>query len=173
MNTITLVKKAKDGDKDALVELIMAQKKDYYKLAFIYMKNKEDALDAMEDMIVILYENIHRLKDEGAFYRWSKTILSNCCKRLLRDKKRVVPLAEIKEDASEVGYGQKDNQIMLDQYLSSLSDKHQEIIKLRYILDLDYQSISDLLKIPLGTVKSRIYTALAHLKKNFGGDRYE
>lgn len=90
MDTEVLVKKAKRGDKDALVQLIIAQKQDYYKLAYVYMNNKEDALDAMEDMIVALYESIYKLKKEEAFYSWSKTILVNCCKKLLRTKKNVV-----------------------------------------------------------------------------------
>lgn len=62
METDLLVKRAKQGDKDALVELIMLQKQEYYKLAYAFLNNKEDALDALEDMIVILYERIDRLK---------------------------------------------------------------------------------------------------------------
>lgn len=58
----SLIKRAKKGDKEALLQLVMNQKNDYYKLAYIYMKNEEDALDVIQDMIVILYENIHKLK---------------------------------------------------------------------------------------------------------------
>lgn len=61
METDILVKKAKNGDRDALVRLIMNQKKDYYKLAYAYLENREDALDGMEDMIVILNELEERL----------------------------------------------------------------------------------------------------------------
>ncbi|WP_291351457.1 sigma factor [Desulfosporosinus sp.] len=43
------------------------------------MKNHDDALDITEDMILKVYENIKKLKDEHAFYSWSKTILVNCC----------------------------------------------------------------------------------------------
>ena len=71
---IQMVKRAKMGDKEVLVELIISQKQDHYRLAYIYMKNQDDALDAMEDMILKVYENIQTLKDETAFYSWSKTI---------------------------------------------------------------------------------------------------
>ena len=168
-----MVKKAKQGDRETLLQLIMQQKEDYYKLAYVYMKNPEDALDAMEDMIVILYENIHRLRKEESFYSWSKTILVNCCKNLLRKNKRMVSLDTIREQADETLFGDKEAQIVLEQHLSRLSEKQQEAIKLRYYLDLDYQSIADILKIPVGTVKSRISIGLKILEKSLGGESFE
>lgn len=165
--------KAKKGDKEALVELIMGQKQEYYKLAFIYMKNKEDALDAMSEMILILYEKIYQLKKPEAFYSWSKTILVNCCKRLLKDKSKIIPLDNIGEKGCEAKLKEKEEQIVVEEHLSRLNEKHQEVIKLRYYLDLDYQTIAEILKIPLGTVKSRISIGLKKLKKSLGGDEYE
>ncbi len=173
VDTELLVKKAKQGHKDALVQLVMARNQDYYKLAFIYMKNKEDSLDAMSDMIVILHEKIHQLKKPEAFYSWSKTILVNCCKKLLREKNKLISLDVIEEQGYEGELEAKDEQIILEEHLSKLNEKHQEVIKLRYFLELDYQTISDLLKIPLGTVKSRISIGLKNLKESLGGDGYE
>nr|WP_318281162.1 RNA polymerase sigma factor [Paenibacillus bovis] len=89
-----LVKKAKKGNKEALLQLIMKQKDDYYRLAYSYMGNEHDAMDAMEDMIVRLYENIQHLKKNDSFYSWSKTILVNGCKSLLRNRQSVVLVDE-------------------------------------------------------------------------------
>ena len=79
VDTKLLIKRAKNGDKEALLELVMSQQTEYYKLAYVYMKDKDQALDALQDMIVILYENISKLKKEESFYSWSKTILVNLC----------------------------------------------------------------------------------------------
>lgn len=165
-----LVKEAKQGDKEALVQLIMAKKQDYYKLGYIYMKNSEDALDAMEDMIVILYECIHKLKKEESFYSWSKTILVNCCKNSLRKNKKIILLERTKEIFYEDTFQQKDEALVLEEYLAQLHQKHQEVIKLRYFLDLDYKTIAKLLKVPIGTVKSRISIGLKKLKERIGGE---
>jgi len=173
VETAVLVKKAKKGDREALVQLIMERKEDYYKLAYVYMKNPEDTLDALEDMIVILYENIHRLRKEEAFCSWSKTILANCCKSLLRKNKKLVSLDALRGEAGESPFGFKDSQIVLEQHLSRLSGKQQEAIRLRFYLDLDYQTIADILKIPVGTVKSRISIGLQKLEKALGGERFE
>lgn len=172
VDVIKLVKKAKQGDQEALIKLIMDKKQEYYKLAYVYMKNEEDALDAMEDMIVILYENIQKLKKDDAFYSWSKTILVNCCKKLLRKRKKVVSLESIKEEAYEEIIEQQNQKIILDGYLLKLSEKHQEVIRLRYFLDLDYKTIAGLIKVPIGTVKSRISIGLKKLKESFGGEEF-
>lgn len=169
---VTLVKEAKQGNKDALVRLIMDQKQDYYRLAYVYTKNQNDALDALEDMIVILYEKISVLRKEESFYTWSRTILVNCCKSILRKRKKVIPLGQLPEAVQEGEFRQKDEQILLDSALSRLNEKHQEVIKLRFYLDLDYQTIGDILKIPVGTVKSRISLGLKKLKVILGGENF-
>ncbi|WFD10913.1 RNA polymerase sigma factor [Tepidibacter hydrothermalis] len=170
MDTESLVKKAKKGDKNALVKLIMDKKQDYYKIAYVYMKNSEDTMDAMEDMIVVLYQNIHKLKKEKAFYSWSKKILVNCCKNLLRKNNKVVLLENTKEEAYEENFHSKETGIILEEHLSKLNEKHREVIKLRYYLDMDYKTISQVLKIPTGTVKSRISNGLKKLKVSLGGE---
>lgn len=170
MNTETLVKKAMQGDKDALVQLIMAEKQSYYKLAYVYMKNSEDAMDAMEDMILILYENISQLKSESSFYSWSKTILVNCCKNSLKKKSKIVFLETLQEEKLHYPVEEKDEQLRLEKHLGELNVKQQEAIRLRYFMDMDYQSIAELLKIPLGTVKSRISVGISKLKVVLGGE---
>ncbi len=168
---IPIVKRAKAGDKEALIELIMSQKQDYYRLAYIYMKNHDDTLDVMEDMILKVYENIKRLKDENVFDSWSKTILVNCCKNNLRRKSRVTLFRNIPEGShDEDHFKVKDEQLYIEKHLEKLNQKYQEVLKLRYYLDLDYQSIAGILKIPLGTVKSRIHTGLLKLKQSMGSE---
>lgn len=65
---------------------------------------------------------------------------------------------------------EKDEEIMLKSHLDKLNIKYQEVIKLRYYLDLDYETIGDLLKIPVGTVKSRIHVGIKKLKESLGGE---
>lgn len=165
-----LIKQAKNGDKEALLQLVMAQKLDYYKLAYVYMKNESDSLDAIQDMIVVLYGNIHKLKKDEAFYSWSKTILVNSCKSILRKNKKLVSLEDLKEDRAYEAYDNPEDKIVLAHYLSKLSPAHQEVIRLKYFLELDYETIGQILKIPLGTVKSRLSIGMKNLKESIGGD---
>ncbi|HHT63925.1 MAG TPA: sigma-70 family RNA polymerase sigma factor [Clostridia bacterium] len=169
---ITLVKEAKRGSRNALVRLIMDEKQDYYRLAYAYTKNQDDALDALADMIVILYEKISVLKNEACFDTWSRTILVNCCKQILRKKKKIILFDKMPEISHEGEFRQKEQEILLDSALSKLSPKHQEVLKLRFFLDFEYQTIAEILKIPVGTVRSRISTGLAKLKNILGDENY-
>ena len=163
---IEVIKRAKMGDKEELLKLIMSQKQDYYRLAYIFMKNQDDVLDAMEDMILKVFENIQRLKEVAAFYSWSKTILVNCCKTNLKRKNRVILIRNIPEGSHEDVFQVKDEQLDIEKHLETLNQKYQEILKLRYYLDMDYESMAAILKIPVGTVKSRIHTGLQKLKQS-------
>ncbi|MEL1135106.1 sigma-70 family RNA polymerase sigma factor [Desulfitobacterium sp. THU1] len=156
---------AQNGDKEALVQLIMSQKQDYYRLAYVYMKNQEDALDAMEDMILKVFENIKILKEAEAFFSWSKTILINCCKQNLRKRNKLILIQELPEESYEEPMSVHEEQIVFEAHLDKLKPHYQEVLRLRFLLDLDYQSIANLLEIPLGTVKSRIHNGLQTLKQ--------
>jgi len=165
-----LVERAKKGDKEALLRLIMDRKNEFYKLAFVYTENKEDAMDAIEDMIVILYKEISKLKNEEVFYSWSKTILVNCCKSILKKKNKVILLEEFEETVSEEGFESNEKKIDILKYLKILSEHQQEAIKLKYFMDLDYETIAKISNVPVGTVKSRLSTGLKKLKEAFGGE---
>ena len=168
-----LIKQAKAGDKECLLKLVMVQERDYYKLAYVYMKNPDDSMDVMQDMIIILYENISKLKKDSSFYSWSKTILVNLCKKRLIEKQKIVSIDSIKEQSIDGIYDNSEDSVVLEKYLSKLNENHKEIIKLKYYLDLDYKTISEILKIPLGTVKSRLSIGMKELKEAMGGEILE
>jgi RNA polymerase sigma factor (sigma-70 family) len=178
MNVSHLVKQAKQGNKEALLQLIMADQDAYYRLAYTYMENEHDAMDAMEDMIVTLYEKIHQLHKGEAFYSWSKTILVNRCKTILRKKGRFLPLEDEREPSLAVftddnPYRDTESEMDMQVLLSHLNAQQREAIELRYVHDLPYQTIADMTGAPLGTIKSRISQGIQKLKFMIGGDRYE
>lgn len=170
MDVIDLVDKAKGGDKDALLKLVMAAKDHYYRLAYVYVHDEEDSLDALQDMIVILYENINQLKKPEAFYTWSKTILVNCCKKTLKRRKRFLFSESVKEKDYHEEYEKSEHKQDMLSMLSKLNDNQQEAIKLRYYLGWDYQRIAEVTDTPLGTVKSRIFTGIAKMRESLGGE---
>lgn len=169
MDTEELVGKAGAGDKDALVKLVMDKKDEYYRLAYVYMENREDSLDALQDMIVLLFQNIKKLKNPEAFYSWSKTILVNCCKSMLRKKGRVLLFNDPREEEYFENYPGRELKQDIMACMKRLNKNQQEAIKLKYFLDMDYGTIARITGVPHGTVKSRIFQGLAKLKELFGG----
>ncbi|MFD0870699.1 MULTISPECIES: sigma-70 family RNA polymerase sigma factor [Paenibacillus] len=175
MDVVNVVKRAKKGDKEALLQLILAEKEAYYRLAYFYMRNEADAMDALEEMIVRLYERIGQLKKEESFYTWSKTILVNQCKRSLKRNNKVIPLGDQldvkKGHINSTGisdYHQVEEQMDLQALLTHLNADQREAIQLKYYHDLDYGSIAAMTRVSTGTVKSRIYQGLQKLKALYG-----
>lgn len=178
MRVSRLVKQAKRGNKEALLQLIIADQDAYYRLAYSYMGNEHDAMDAMEDMIVTLYEKLDQLQKSEAFYSWSKTILVNRCKTLLRKKERFLPLGDDQETAfitltDDNPYRYAESEMDMQVLLSHLNPRQREAIELRYVHDLPYQTIADMTGAPIGTIKSRISQGILKLKVMIGGDCHE
>lgn len=159
-----LVKKAKAGDKEALLQLIMKEHEEYYKLAYVYTRNPDDAMDALEDMIVILYHKINTLRKEDAFYSWSKTILVNSCKKILKTKNKLLYFDQWEQPDDRNSIKNSEEAMDLEGALNKLNEHQREAIKLRYYLDYDYKSIANITNVSLGTVKSRISTGIKKLK---------
>lgn len=178
MNVVRLVKKVKRGNKEALLQLIMAEKDDYYRLALTYTGNAHDAMDVMEEMIVKLYEKIDQLKKEEAFYSWSKTILVNSCKGLILKRNKLVLLddwnatyeKELDHDSISDPYRSSDQQIDIQAMLLHVNEHQKEAIQLKYFHDFDYQTIAEMTNVPIGTVKSRIFQGLKTLRDHYRGD---
>ncbi len=161
-----LIGKARKGNKEALVKLIINRQDEFYRLSYSYMKNEDDAMNMVQDMVVKLYENIHRLKKLDSFYTYAKTILVNLCKDELKRKKRVLLVDAFPEERSE-----DENTLLVEDLLSKLDVKHRDVIRLRYILSYDYLEIARVLKIPLGTAKSRAHYGLKKLKEEYNAGR--
>ncbi|GIP14989.1 hypothetical protein J40TS1_06310 [Paenibacillus montaniterrae] len=179
MNIVKLVKQAKRGNKESLLQLIMTEKDTYYRLAYTYMGNPHDAMDALEEMIVILYEKIDQLKSEKAFYSWSKTVLVNTCKSMLKQQSRLVLQEDMMLDGKEARqtaaindpYRSSDQQMDMQQMLQVLNEQQKEAVMLKYWHDLDYETIAAITDTSIGTVKSRVFQGLKKLRERYGGEQ--
>nr|WP_255723370.1 RNA polymerase sigma factor [Sporosarcina sp. ACRSL] len=157
-----------------MLQLIMDQRDDYYRLALTYMRNEHDAMDAMEEMIVSLYENIDQLKKETAFYSWSKTILVNRCKQIVKKRHKTVLLDEWEShEITHDPYRLSEQQMELQDMLKCVNEYQKEAIQLKYFHDLDYETVAAITNVSVGTVKSRIFQGLKKIREAYGGESHE
>ena len=167
------MKKARNGDKEALMQLVLDAKDEYYRLAYTYLENEHDAMDALENMIVILYEKIDQLQKPESFYSWSKTILVNECRALLRKRKKIIFLEQNQTEQLVDESLIATYQYSFDELLTSLSPVQKEAVQMKYFLDYDFETIAELTNVPVSTAKSRVFQALKKLRITLGGDNYE
>ena len=164
MESYILVKKAKRGDEEAFISLIKQYEQVLYKVASRMLSNNEDVADALQETIMLAYEKIHTLKNEGYFNTWICRILINKCNYILNKNKNVIVVDEI--------LPQKLNnndflKVELEDALNSLNKDYKLAMILYYILGFSTKEISEFIKEPEGTIKSRLSRAKTILRENY------
>ena len=162
-------KKGADMEKDLyeiLIEYILEDQNRFYRLAYSYVQNKDDALDIVQNAICRALERYETLRDAGAVRAWFYRILVNESLAMLR-KRKEVPLPDDGTGA-EIPYHEKGYDIQDDLYeqINRLNEEVQTVIKLRFYEELTLQEIAQITETNLNTVKARLYRGLKTLKQN-------
>lgn len=161
-----LVKKAQKGNDKAYLTLFQQYEADIYRMAYVYVKNKDDALDLVQEVAYQSFKKIGTLKNPEYLKTWLMKITINCSLNLLNTNKKVIPLSL----GFEVLTGAEDEDIALtlslQELIDTLKEDEKSIILLKYYDDRTLKEISEILDIPLGTAKSILYRALDNLRQN-------
>ncbi|QLY77898.1 RNA polymerase sigma factor [Clostridium intestinale] len=162
MNIEKLVKKATKGNNDAFVELMKIYERDMYNLTRYMLGNNEATYDVVQDTILTVYEKISTLKNPSSFKSWLLKIVVNKSKSELSKQNKIIYL----ENSIEIPIIDKElEKIELMSLVSNLPDDFKSVIILFYFNDLSYKEISEILDIPEGTVKSRLFRGKEILHK--------
>jgi len=161
-----LVKKAKKGDKNSFTKLILEIKDQAYEIAYCYLHNKEDSIDAVSNAVEKGLKNVKKLKNPQYFKTWFIRIVINECKLELRSRKKITKLKEnLIYDKLTVD-NITDN-YELEDIINKLPEPNREMIYLKYYMGYTLEEISEILDVPIGTVKTKIYSTIKNLKKEF------
>lgn len=164
MEINSLVKRAKRGDGEAFISLIKEYEQVLYKVASRMLSNDEDVADALQETIMLGYEKIHTLKNEGYFNTWICKILINKCNYILNKNKNVIVVDEILPQE----FNNNDFlKIELEDALNSLNKEYKLAMILYYVVGLSTKEISEFIKEPEGTIKSRLSRAKVILRENY------
>ncbi|MER5730664.1 sigma-70 family RNA polymerase sigma factor [Streptomyces sp. NPDC002138] len=122
----------------------------------------EDGADATQEALIAIFRNLRQLRSASALFGWARAIAAREAVRLAAQRNRVV-VAEI-ADSPAVDV---DVELTADigDVLRRLSPEHRVVLALRHIEGLDEQEVSDVLAIPVGTVRSRLFRARDAFRK--------
>lgn len=158
------VLRARAGDRQAVEELLASHRQPVYALAYSYLRDPGRAEEAAQEAFLRIFSRLGSLKNPANFRGWCLTITANLCRDLLRQKRpRLVALElapEVVEPDPDPGLSER-----LRAGLESLSDTVRQALLLRDIEGFSYEEVSEIQRIPLGTVKSRIFEARRKLRK--------
>ena len=150
-------------DNHSFEMLVTAQTDTMYRVSMSMLKNEHDAQDAVHEAILCAYQNRKRLRQEQYFGTWLVRILINVCHKMIKARKRYSDIGESLPDIAS-----RDNpytSVEIGDLIDRLPEKIRLTVILFYIEDYSINEIKETLRIPEGTVKSRLNKGRALLKK--------
>ncbi|NGT58056.1 sigma-70 family RNA polymerase sigma factor [Clostridium perfringens] len=159
LNEIKLIKESMKGNKESFGILIKNNKEYLYKMAFLYVKDEQDALEVIHETVYRAFLNIEKLKKAKFFNTWITRILINVSIDFLKKKGKNEMLDEstpIIKEKCEISTEEK-----LDLYnaIDLLNDNYKTVIIMMYFNDMKIKDISKVMEIPENTVKTYLRRA--------------
>ena len=174
--TSVVIKRCLGGDASAWEEIVRTHNRRIYNICYRFTGSQDDAEDLTQEVFIRIYKTLKSYDlERGAFTTWVTTMTRNLLVDHFRKSKQdrmtdsmdAAPAAD--EDAPTLGDQIQDEkprpdaavetqqkQKMVQLALQKLSPELREAVILRDLQDMDYREIADALKVPEGTVKSRI-----------------
>lgn len=148
--------------------ILNENKEQLYRIAYSYLGDKEEALDAIQETAYKGYKNLHKLKKREYMKTWTIRILINYC---INRKKKMSKTVELYKEFKD-GKINFQEDLEVHDLVDRLRPKYREIIILKYFEGLTISEISNILDTPEGTVKTRLSRGLNSLREgiNSGGD---
>ena len=173
--TVELVQSVKTGNTRAFWDLMSIYEAMIYRFCYRKLLVKEAAEDAAKEAFIKAFEKIRTLKDDAKFKPWLFTIARNICIDELRRGNKFVDLPEDDtldaipngkanpERALEEKQKMRAEEMVLDQ-VGKLSEKHKDVLFLVHYEGVSYEEASQVLNVPIGTVRSRLARGLDALR---------
>ena len=182
---LTLVQRVRGGDQRAFKTLVERYQKKIYAVALGMVKDKEEAYDIAQEAFVKVYKYLDHFKGDSSFYTWLYRITVNICIDALRRKGGMKGEAvefdeQVALDTAEANIGALGSRLgtnpqksalrrelaeKIQEALAQVPEKHRAILLLREVEGMSYEELSETLKIPKGTVMSRLFHARAKVQK--------
>ncbi len=180
MDETGLILEAQRGDMQSFNRLVIAYQDMVYNQAFRMMGEFDAAEDATQEAFISAFKSIRNFRG-GSFKGWLLRIVTNACYDELRRRKRrpTTPLEPLDEDDEEIesphwiadpGESPEDSSerrelsLAIQNCLNQLPEEFKAVVILVDIQSIDYIEAAEIMRLPLGTVKSRLARARVRLR---------
>ena len=165
-----LVEQAKNNKEDAFFKLISLNQSDLYYIARARLKDEDDINDAIQQAVLLAYQNIKKLKEPKYFKIWIIKILVNECNKIYNQKKRKLIIFKnlinkLNKTEEDKDYDKIDVKMDLEKIIENLEYDEKICIVLYYKNGYKIKEMSDILGQKKSSIKSRMSRTRAKIKK--------
>ncbi|MEK3884915.1 sigma-70 family RNA polymerase sigma factor [Paenibacillus sp. PL2-23] len=153
-------------DEDVLMSRIGLEKSKMFGIAYAYMRNEQDALEAIQETISRVWIKRSGLRDENYFATWMIRILINVCMDERKKRKRERLMTNIPLGSVPFPQQETDDRIGMTEQIAKLRPKYRMVIVLKYYRDMTITEIGELLDRPDGTIRTWLHKALKVLRED-------
>ena len=164
-----LIRRAKAGDRSAFDDLVSPLMNQAFRLAYGMLFDRAEAQDAVQEAAFRSWRKLANLRPGTEMRPWFLAIVANQCRDVIRGKWWTVLKFAISPERDVVG--DEERVVIgadLRAALQRLPFDQREVLVLRYYGDMSQEEIASIVRVPVGTVKSRINRGLAALRPLFG-----
>lgn len=173
-----LIARARAGDQDAFSVLVRLHQRQVYNLALRMLRDPEEASEATQEVFLSAWQGLRSFREEARFSTWLYRIAYRHCLKVAESRRR--DDAARAELAAEATRAQRPEVVMSSALardaeaqvreavraeIALLPPKYRAALILRHIQDLSYEEIADVMRAPIGTVKTHLFRARALLKE--------
>ncbi|MFI4915914.1 MAG: RNA polymerase sigma factor [Phycisphaerales bacterium JB060] len=170
-----LIERARAGDGPAATELVERYQRRIYNLCLRILGNPDDAEEMTQETLVKALTNLERFDHRAKLSTWLHRIATNACYTRMRSdrvrKRGRVPWPESGEPEGALRIKQSDRTAeasqrhrQVSEALGRLNADHRVVLVLRDVQGLEYEQVAEVIGVPVGTVKSRLFRARAALR---------
>lgn len=160
-----LWKRVRQGDERAFDEVVQRHSGEMFRVAYSLVGNAADAEDVVQEALAGAVKGAAGFRGEASIRTWLMQILVRQAYRLRRGRKMVIPLTDAQEVPVKGPAEAVESRLDVMAALEKLSPEHREVVVLREIEGLSYEEMAAALKVPRGTVESRLHRARQDLKR--------
>jgi len=167
------------GQTAAFGELVRRHQDRLFNTVFRLVDSAEDAQDVVQEAFLRAYQSLDRFKGESQFFTWLYRIAVNSAISLKRKQRIVVSLHVDREgqgsvpephDVSELSQPdlaleRADEERRIQAALNRLSPEHRAVLILKDLEDQKYETMAEILQVPIGTIRSRLHRARLELRE--------
>ncbi|WP_405099420.1 RNA polymerase sigma factor [Oceanobacillus sp. FSL H7-0719] len=150
--------------------LILENKESFYRIAYSYVRNQQDALDIVQESIHKALTRMNTLENQVSLKSWFYKIIVNNSLDFLRKHKRLTIVDDNVMEGLVNGREDKYQNLDLQEAIDQLPDKYKTIIILRYFEDMKIEEIAKVIDENVNTIKTRLYRALKILRVELDED---
>lgn len=154
----------KEKLKKQIADYIISNKEKYYRVAYSYVKNADNALDIMQESVYKAILHIDSLQDISSINTWFYRIIVNTSIDFLRKQKKVIPVDDEILESFVLEVNDKYENFDLKRAMDNLPEKYRTVVILRYFEDLKIKEIAEIINENTNTIKTRLYKSLKLLR---------